>query len=114
MLTSPASWGEVERFVGFVSHPQFESVTFNISVPAGEAASLNLPQGITLQFATRGSLPSTGQSQLSLRSASGETLHTATIPDAGQTTKSAAYVFCNAGLVYLSPAPESVPKCSGR
>lgn len=106
--TTPAS----VQFVGSLQQDGATRVTFDIQIPSGQTARLELGDGHVLAFATPGSTGNTDKATILLSDASGKQLHSQTIPDAGLASTSFSYLICNGQTTFMSPAPKDAPSCS--
>lgn len=100
------------QFVGSLQQDGATPVTFDIQIPSGQTAKLELGDGHVLAFATLGSSGNPDKTTILLTDASGKQLHSQTIPDAGLASTSFSYSICNGQTRFMSPAPEDMPSCA--
>lgn len=110
-LTASGASPERVQFTGILQLDDSTPVALDLQLPSKQAAKLRLSDGSTLELATPGNSASPDGALIRLISPSGETMHTATIPDAGLTSTSFAYRVCGGEVTYISPAPTIVPAC---
>ena len=106
-----ASAPDRAQFTGLVQRDDQTPVTFDLQVPSKQAATLRLSDGSTLELAAPGSSTSLDGASIRLLSPAGQVLHTATVPEAGMTSKSFVYRICEGQVTYMSPAPSVVSAC---
>ena len=99
------------QFVGSLQQDGATPVTFDIQIPSGQTAKLELGDGHVLAFATSGSPGNPDKTTVLLTDASGKQLHSQTIPDAGLASTSFSYLICNGQTRFMSPAPDDTPSC---
>jgi hypothetical protein len=100
------------QFVGSLQQDENTPVTFDIQIPSGQTAKLELADGHVLAFSTAGSTGHPGSTTVILSDASGKQLHSQTIPDASLASMSFAYLICNGETRFMSPSPAASPSCS--
>jgi hypothetical protein len=110
-LAASAATPERVQFTGAVLQERGAPVALDLQLPSGQAASLRLPDGATLELATPGSPASPDGARIRLLSPAGAVLHTAVVPDTGLASTSFAYRVCAGEVTYMSPAPDVVPAC---
>ncbi len=108
LAATPAS----VQFIGTLQQDGTTPVTFNIQVPSGQTAKLELGDGHVLAFATWGSPETPDSTTITLTDASGKRLHSQTIPDAGLESTSFTYLICEGQPRFISPTPEHLASCS--
>jgi len=101
------------QFVGSLQQDGATPVTFDIQIPSGQTARLELGDGHVLAFATPGSTGNPDRATVLLSDASGKQLHSQAIPDAGLASTSFSYLICNGETTFMSPAPTDAPSCTG-
>jgi hypothetical protein len=99
------------QFTGSVQRDDLTPVTFDLQLPSEQAATLRLSDGSTLELAAPGSSTGLDGASIRLLSPTGRVSHTATVSDAGMTSKSFVYRVCEDQVTYMSPAPSVVPAC---
>lgn len=100
------------QFMGSLQQDGATPVTFDIQIPSGQTAKLELGDGHVLAFATAGSPGHLDKTTVILSDASGKQLHSQTMPDAGLSSTSFAYLICNGEIIFVSPTPAESPSCS--
>jgi hypothetical protein len=107
LAAAPAS----VRFIGSVQEQDSTPVRFDIHIPAGQKARLQLAS-FNVAFATAGSAGNADQTTVLLERSSGEKLHGQSIPGTGLASTSFLYLICNGQARFISPAPEQPESCA--
>ncbi|MEO6102944.1 MAG: hypothetical protein ABIP44_04810 [Pseudoxanthomonas sp.] len=100
------------QFVGSLQLDDATPITFDIQIPSGQTAKLELGDGHVLSFATAGSSGNPDKATVVLKDTTGKQLHSETIPDESLASTSFSYLICNGQTRFVSPASKDAPSCS--
>ncbi|WP_329742006.1 hypothetical protein [Dyella sp. A6] len=99
------------QFSGLVRSNDGMPTRFDLDVPTGQQVTLIMGDGTRLELAASGRRGHARTPMAQLVSAKGKVLHTATFTKHGVAVVSLDYVVCGKRVMYVSPAPSTMPSC---
>lgn len=110
-LVAQAAVPEQVRFTGVVVSDDAVAVNFDLVVPRGKRAALELDNGTRLELNTRGVAPDGEGARMRLLAPDGGVMHQAGNPDPAVAELRFGYRVCEGRTTYMNPLPETVPSC---
>lgn len=98
------------KFWGYVEKDDAHIVSYYLTVPPGESATLEMKNGFRLEMVAA-STTAGAESEIKVYDERGKLLHERTVPGPAPANVSGAYSLCRGSLAFISPAPSEPSGC---
>ncbi len=99
------------KFWGSVQRDDAHIVSYYLTVPPGETATLTLGNGYRLEMRAASSDDANPASSIKVYDKSKQPLHERTQDGQSPMNVSGSYAICSGSVVFISPAPTEAPTC---